>query len=49
MQFREEDMGWKTPKIIDLASTGIRIYARLDNKPKQEYGIIDRFSSAVIG
>ena len=37
------------PKIIDLASTGLRRYARLANKPRQKYGLFAKFSLAVIG
>ena len=35
--------------MINLESTGLRIYARLDNKPRQKYGLFDKFSLAVIG
>ena len=36
-------------KIIDIASTGIRRSYRLANKTKQKYGLIFKFSLAVIG
>ena len=35
--------------MADLASTGIMIYARLDNKPRQKYSLFDKLSLAVIG
>ena len=37
------------PKIADMESAGLRIYARLANKPRQKYGLFDKFSLAVIG
>ena len=37
------------PKTIDMVSTSIRISTRLDNKPKQEYILFDKFALAVIG
>ena len=37
------------PKINDLESADLRIYAMLDNKPRQQYGLFDKFSLAVIG
>ena len=37
------------PKIMDLESTGLRRSSRLDNKPKQKYGIFAKFSLEVIG
>ena len=52
MPFHEEDMeenGSKVPKMIDLVSTSLRVYARLDNKPKQKYGLFAKFSLSVIG
>ena len=39
----------KIPNMTDLVSTGIRIYARLANKPRQKYGLFDKLSLAVIG
>ena len=39
----------KMPKMTDLTSTGLRIYARLANNPRQKYGLFDKFSLAVIG
>ena len=35
--------------MIDLASTSLRKYARLVNKPKQKCGLFAKFSLAVIG
>ena len=35
--------------MIDLASTGIRKSDRLANKPKQKYGLFDKFALEVIG
>ena len=37
------------PKITDMASTGLRRYARLANKPRQKYGLFAKLSLAVIG
>ena len=37
------------PNMADVASTGLRIYAMLDNKPRQKYSLFDIFSLAVIG
>ena len=39
----------KNTKIIDLAWTGLRISARLDNKTKQIYGLFAKFLLSVIG
>ena len=49
MTYREGEKGSKMPKMIDLASTGLRRSSRLANKPKQKYGLFDKFSLAVIG
>ena len=49
MPYREGERGSKIPNIIDPASTGPRISARLANKTKQIYGIFSKFSLAVIG
>ena len=35
--------------MFDLASTSLSISDRLDNKPKQRYGLFAKFSLAVIG
>ena len=35
--------------MIDLASTDIRISSRLDNKPKQKYGLFEKLYLVVIG
>ena len=35
--------------MINLASTCIRISARLANKSRQKYGLFDKFSLAVVG
>ena len=35
--------------MTDLASIGIRIYARLANKPRQKYGLFDKLSLRVTG
>ena len=35
--------------MIDLASTGLRRYARLANKIKHKYGLFDKFQLALIG
>ena len=35
--------------MIDLELTGLRIYARLANNPRQKYGLFDKFSLALIG
>ena len=35
--------------MIYLSSTGLKIYARLYNKPKQKYGLFAKLSLAVIG
>ena len=37
------------PKIIDPASTGLRISARLANKPRQKYSLFYKFSLSGIG
>ena len=39
----------KIPKKIDLVSTSLMRSSRLDNKPKQKYGLFVKFSSEVIG
>ena len=36
-------------KMIDLVSTSVRIHYRLDNKPKQKYGLFAKFLLSVIG
>ena len=35
--------------MINLESTGPRIYARLATKPKQKFGLFDKFSFALTG
>ena len=35
--------------MIDLASIGLRISARLDNKTKEKYGLFTKLSLEVIG
>ena len=45
----EGDKGRKMPKMNNLASTGLRISASLDNKPKQKYGLFYKFSLSVVG
>ena len=40
--------GSKIPKMIDLASTGLRRSASLANKPKEKYGLFDKLSLTVI-
>ena len=35
--------------MIDLASIGLRISARLANKLRQKYGVFDKFQLSVIG
>ena len=37
------------PKMTDMASNGIMIYARLANKTRQKYGLFDKLSLSVIG
>ena len=37
------------PNMIDLASTGLRISARLANKSKWKYGLFDKLSLAEMG
>ena len=49
MPYSDGEKGEKIPKITDLASTGIVIYARLDNEPRQKYGLFHKLSLAVIG
>ena len=49
MPYCEVEKGSKIPKMIDLVSTGLRRYARLDNKPRQKYGYFPEFSWSVIG
>ena len=34
--------------MIDIASTGLGRYSRLANKPKQKYGLFDKFILALI-
>ena len=46
---REEEKGSKFPKMIKTASTGLRRSVRLDNKTKQRYVLLDKFSILVIG
>ena len=51
MPYREGDNGGKGSnihKMVDLKSTGLRRYSRLGDKPKQKYGIFDKFLLAVI-
>ena len=43
------DKGSKKPNMIDISSNGIMTSARLDNKPKQKYGLFDKFPLSVIG
>ena len=46
MPYREGDKGSKgskIPNIVDMASTGIGIPDRLDNKPIQKYGLFAKF------
>ena len=38
----------KTPKMIDLASTGLSISTRLANKPKQQYDLCAKLSLEVL-
>ena len=38
----------KMPQMIYLASTGLRRYDRLANKPKQKYGLFDKLSLALV-
>ena len=49
MPYWKGSKGSKTPKIIDLESTGISRSFRLANKPKQKYGLFDQISLEVIG
>ena len=35
--------------MIDISSNGIMTSARFDNKPKQKYGLFDKFPLSVIG
>ena len=42
LEVDEEEKGSKNPNMIDLTSTGLRISARLANKPKQKYGLITK-------
>ena len=37
------------PKMTDMASTSIMIYASLANKTRQKYGLFDKLSLSVIG
>ena len=39
----------KPPKMVDLASTGLRISTRLSNKPRQKYSLFDKLSLELIG
>ena len=39
----------KKPNMINISSTSLRISARLDNKPKQKYGLFSKLSLQVIG
>ena len=36
-------------KLTDLESTGLRIFERLANKPRQKYDLFAKLSLAVIG
>ena len=47
MPSREGEKGSKMPKMINIASTGVKSSARLDNKPKQRYGLFAKLSLAV--
>ena len=37
------------PKTTDMASASLRTYARLDKKPKEEYGLFDKLQLSLIG
>ena len=37
------------PNLTYLSSTFFRIYVRLDDRPRQKYGLFDKFSLVVIG
>ena len=37
------------PKMTDMTSTGIRRFARLANKPKQNDGLLSKLSLSLIG
>ena len=39
----------KMPKMVDLASTDLRRFARLANKPRQKYGLFSKLSLELIG
>ena len=43
MSYHEGDKGPKTPTMINLASTGIRISASLANKSKHKYSLFAEF------
>ena len=49
MPSREGEKESKMPNMIDIASTGPRISARLSTKTKQKYGLFDQLSLSVIG
>ena len=40
---REGEKVSKKLKIIDVESTGLRVYTRLDNKPRKKYGVFAKF------
>ena len=40
----EGDKRSKFPKMLNLALAGLRISARLDNKPKTNHDLFDKFS-----
>ena len=45
----EGGKGSKTPKMINLESTGIKRSARLDNKLEQKYVLFDKLSLLLAG
>ena len=49
MSSSKREKGEKMSNMNNLEKTDIRIYAELDNKPRQEYSLFDKFSLAVIG
>ena len=48
MPYRDGEKGSKITQMIYLALTGLRRSAGLDNKPRQIYGLFEKFLLAVI-
>ena len=49
MPSHEEEKGTKMPKMVNLASSGLRRYTRLANKTRKKNSLFTKFSLAVTG